>query len=101
MTGILSPFGPAGIARTIAPGIFCRANLAASQFARPRGRANWLAAKFARQKMPGAIVRAIPAGPNGDKIPVISNASCRANYGTQIAKRSWATDLGDRPAGRQ
>jgi hypothetical protein len=59
------------------------------------------AAKIARQKVPGTIVLAIPAGPHGNKIPVISNASRSAHSGTQIAEWTGATDLGDRPAGRQ
>jgi hypothetical protein len=54
------------------------------------------AAKFARQKVPGGTLLAIPAGPIGNKIPVISKASRRANSGTQIAKWIWATDLGGR-----
>jgi hypothetical protein len=60
------------------------------------GLGHWHAAKFARQKVPGAIVLAIPAGPAWNKIPVISKASRRADFGTQIAKWIWATDLGGR-----
>jgi hypothetical protein len=47
---------------------------------------HWRAAKFARQKLPGATVLAIPAGRARNKIPVISKASRGANSGTQIAK---------------
>jgi hypothetical protein len=54
------------------------------------------AAKCARQKVPGASVLAIPAGPAWNKIPVISKASRRTDFGTQIAKWIWATDLGGR-----
>jgi hypothetical protein len=50
------------------------------------------AAKFARQKVPGATVLAIPAGATRNKVPVISKASPGADFGTQIAK--W--NLGDR-----
>jgi hypothetical protein len=62
---------------------------------------HWQAAKIARQKVPGAIVLAIPAGPHGNKIPVISNASRCAHSGTQIAEWTGATDFGDRPAGQR
>jgi hypothetical protein len=61
---------------------------------RQGGRGN--AAKFARQKVPGGTLLAIPAGPTGNKIPVISKTSRRTNSGTQIAKWIWATDLGGR-----
>jgi hypothetical protein len=42
----------------------------------------WHAAKFARQKVPGTAVLAIPAVRARNKIPVISKASRRANSGT-------------------
>jgi hypothetical protein len=72
------------------------ATMVAAWCVRASGSGHWHAAKFARQKLPGGTLLAIPAGPTGNKIPVISKASRRANSGMQIAKRIWATDLGGR-----